>query len=167
MITEEQQPQGFMHWLKESVTVKLIFIGILILLLMIPSALVDNLITERAVRQQQTINEVSDQYSGSQLIRGPVLVIPYKERTTERNDKGVDVPSEVVQNLYVLPNELFYKAKLNSEVRHRGIYQVSVYNGTVRVSGNFTNKSRPVIARKGFTPIQHKRFERAEDQSAG
>jgi len=138
MITEEQQPQGFMNWLKESGTVKLIFIGILILLLMIPSALVDNLITERAVRQQQTINEVSDQYSGSQLIRGPVLVIPYKERTTERNDKGVDVPSEVIQNLYVLPNELYYKAKLNSEVRHRGIYQVSVYNGTVKVSGNFT-----------------------------
>jgi inner membrane protein len=138
MITEEQQPQGFMHWLKESVTVKLAVICLLILLLMIPSAMVDSLITERAARQEQTIKEVTDRYSGSQLVQGPVLVIPYRTQITEKDNKGKDVPQEVIQNLYILPNELYYKAKLNSEVRHRGIYEVSVYNGTVRVTGNFT-----------------------------
>ena len=135
MITEQPQPQGFMHWLKESVTVKLAFIGILTLLLLIPSFMVDNLITERAQRQQKTISEVSDQYSGDQLIQGPVLVIPYRELVTRA---GTDKKEEVIQNLYVLPNELYYKGKLTSEVLHRGIYEVPVYNGLIKVSGNFT-----------------------------
>lgn len=138
IIEEEKQPQGFMHWLKESVTVKLAFIGILVLLLMIPSALVSNLVTERALRQDETIKDVTDQYSGSQLVQGPVLVIPYKEQVTETDATGKQVTKQVIQNLYVLPNELHYKGNLNSEVLHRGIYEVPVYNGIIKVSGNFT-----------------------------
>ncbi|MBS1530901.1 MAG: cell envelope integrity protein CreD [Bacteroidetes bacterium] len=138
MITEQPQQQGFMHWLKESVTVKLAFIGILVLLLMIPASLVDNLIKERAQRQEDTIKEVTDQYSGSQLIQGPVLMIPYNEHVTETDDHGNKVSKTAIQNLYILPNELSYKGSLRSEVLHRGIYEVPVYNGNIRVSGNFT-----------------------------
>ncbi|MFI5162510.1 MAG: cell envelope integrity protein CreD [Sphingobacteriales bacterium] len=138
MITEEQQPQGFMHWLKESVTVKLAFIGVLVLLLMIPSALVNELINERAQRQEQVLKEVTDQYSGSQLVQGPVLMIPYNEQVTETDGHGNRVNTTAVQNLYILPNDLSYKGSLKSEVLHRGIYEVPVYNGTIRVSGNFT-----------------------------
>lgn len=138
-MTEEQpQPQGFMHWLKESVTIKLIFIGGLILLLLIPSAMVDNLIRERAARQDDTIKEVSDQYSGSQLIQGPVLVIPYREQVASKDDKGNNIIKESIENLFILPNELNYKAKLTSDVLHRGIYEVGVYNTGINVSGNFT-----------------------------
>jgi inner membrane protein len=138
MITEQPQQQGFMHWLKESVTVKLAFIGILVLLLMIPSAMVNELINERAARQEQTIKEVTDQYSGSQLVQGPVLMIPYNEKTTEKDEHGKIINTTAVQNLYILPNQLTYKGSLKSEVLYRGIYEVPVYNGTVRVSGNFT-----------------------------
>ncbi|HVS91037.1 MAG TPA: cell envelope integrity protein CreD [Mucilaginibacter sp.] len=134
-----EQPQGFMHWLKESVTVKLAFVGILTLMLMIPSALVSNLITERAQRQDETIKEVTDQYSGSQLIQGPILAIPYREQVKENDEKGNSVTREVIENLYVLPNELNYKGGLNSEVLHRGIYEVPVYNGRIQISGNFSN----------------------------
>ncbi|MBS1524150.1 MAG: cell envelope integrity protein CreD [Bacteroidetes bacterium] len=135
----EQPQQGFMHWLKESVTVKLAFIGILTLLLMIPSALVSNLITERAQRQYETIKEVTGQYSGSQLIQGPVLAIPYREQVKENDEKGNPVTHEVIENLYILPNDLTYKGSLSSEVLHRGIYEVPVYNGVIRVSGSFGN----------------------------
>ncbi|HVV54936.1 MAG TPA: cell envelope integrity protein CreD [Mucilaginibacter sp.] len=138
MITEQSQQQGFMHWLKESVTIKLVFITVLVLVLLIPSALINGLITERADRQQQTINEVSDQYSGSQLIQGPVLVIPYKEQLTENDEKGKPVTKQVIQTLYVLPDGLNYNGSLTSEVLHRGIYEVPVYNGIIKVSGNFT-----------------------------
>jgi len=135
MIEEQPQPTGFLHWLKESVTVKLVFIGMLILVLLIPSVMINELITERAVRQEQTIKEVTDQYSGDQLIQGPVLVIPYRETVTTA---GSNKTEEVIRNLYVLPNELNYKGSLASEVRHRGIYAVPVYNGAIQVSGNFT-----------------------------
>ena len=140
MTTEEQpqQPQCFMHWLKESVTVKLGFIAVLILVLLIPQALVDGLINERASRQEEAIKKVSDQYSGDQLVQGPVLVIPYREQTTETDDKGKKSTGEVIENLFILPNELHFKGNVNTEILYRGIYKVPVYTSSINVSGNFT-----------------------------
>jgi inner membrane protein len=138
MITEQPQPQGFLHWLKESVTVKMAFIGLLIILLLVPSVLVQNLIQERAQRQDETEKQVSDQYSGEQLVQGPVLVIPYKKQLKETDNAGKDVTKEVVNNLFILPNELDYNANVSPDILHRGIFEVVVYNGTVKVSGNFT-----------------------------
>ena len=138
MITEQPQPQGFLHWLKESVTVKMAFIGLLIILLLIPSVLVQNLIQERALRQDETEKQVSDQYSGEQLIQGPVLVIPYKKQIKETDNSGKEVTKEVINNLFLLPNELDYNANVSPDILHRGIFEVVVYNGTVKVSGNFT-----------------------------
>lgn len=141
MITEEQtqpQQQGFMHWLKESVTVKLIFIAVLILVLLIPQALIDGLINERSGRQDQAIKTVSDQYSGEQLLQGPVLVIPYHEQVIETDSQGKKSTKEITEDLFILPNELKYKGNVNTDTLHKGIYKVPVYNGTIKVSGNFT-----------------------------
>jgi len=138
MITEQPQPQGFFYWLKESVTVKLAFIGLLVILLLIPSTLVQNLIQERSLRQDETEKQVSDQYSGEQLVQGPVLVIPYKKHLKETDNSGKEVTKEVINNLFLLPNELDYNANVSPDILHRGIFEVVVYNGTVKVSGNFT-----------------------------
>src|ERR1700748_1038880 len=137
MIEQQPQPQGFMHWLKESVTVKLVFIGFLIILLLIPSSMIDSLIRERAGRQDQTEKEVSDQYSGQQLVQGPVLMIPYKKQLKEKDNDGKETTKEVIKNLFILPNELNYKANVVPEILHRGIFEVVVYNSLIRVSGNF------------------------------
>src|ERR1700743_1005577 len=145
-MTEQSQPQGFLHWRKESVTVKLVFIGFLILLLLIPSVLTQDLIRERADRQEQTIKEVSDQYSGSQLVEGPVLVIPYKKQLKETDNAGKQTIKEVIQNIYILPNELNYKATLNPDILHRGIFEVAVYNSIVKVSGNFLKADLNVLS---------------------
>jgi inner membrane protein len=138
MTTEQPQFQVFMNWLKESVTVKLIFIAFLILLLLIPSVLIQDLVRERSDRQNQTIKEVSDQYSGEQLIQGPVLVIPYKKQVKETDNSGKEVTKEVTNNLFLLPNELHYNANVSPDVLHRGIFEVVVYNSAIKVSGNFT-----------------------------
>lgn len=137
MIEQQPQPQGFMNWLKESVTVKLAFIAVLTLLLLIPSLLIENLIQERTGRQEETVKEVSDQYSGSQLIQGPVLVIPYKKQVKEKDASGKETTKETIQNLYVLPDKLNYKANLSPDILHRGIFEVAVYNSNIKVSGNF------------------------------
>ncbi len=155
-MTEQSQPQGFLHWLKESVTVKLFFIGFLILLLLIPSALTQDLIRERADRQEQTIKEVSDQYSGSQLVEGPVLVIPYKKQLKETDNAGKQTIKEVIQNIYILPNELNYKATLNPDILHRGIFEVAVYNSMVKVSGNFLKADLNVLSISESQLLQEK-----------
>ena len=69
---------GFRNWFGESVLLKLVLIGILTLLLLIPSSWIQNLIWERQERQEEVIEEISDKWSGSQLLEGPVMVLPYK-----------------------------------------------------------------------------------------
>jgi inner membrane protein len=135
---ELEKPAGIMAWFKESVTVKLGFIGLLIIVLLIPSSMVDNLISERSDRQQEVIKDISYNFSGNQQIKGPVLVIPYKAQEKDFNQAGKEETKEVIENLYILPDDLNIKARLNTEIMHRGIYDAIVYKTTVKVSGNFS-----------------------------
>lgn len=137
-MTEEQlKPQGFLNWLKESVTIKLMFICILTILLLIPSSMIENLINERTLRQDEMARDVADKWSGNQLIQGPVLVIPYKKQYTEKDINNKLITKEVIENIYLLPQNLHIKAGINSEILHRGMFETVVYNTRIRVWGDF------------------------------
>src|SRR5688572_23610262 len=66
------------HWAKNSISLKLITIGFLILILLIPTSMLTSLITERESLRNEAINEVSSKWGRTQLLGGPVLSIPYK-----------------------------------------------------------------------------------------
>jgi inner membrane protein len=148
MIEEEQQPKTFMDWLRESVVVKLAFICVLVIALLIPSVWIQGLITERQSRQADMAKTVSDQWSASQMIQGPVLVIPYK-----RLASGMDTTKgkEVIENLYLLPENLKIAADVNGEKLHRGSFDVAVYNSQISVSGNF---NMPDLVKISLSPQQ-------------
>lgn len=134
---DQLKPQGFINWLKESVMLKLFFIGMLVLLLLIPTVMIENLITERAARQTDMEADVSDKWSASQLIQGPVLVIPYKRQLKEKDANGKETVKEVTENMYVLPDALHVKAGVASEILYRGMFETVVYNTHVKVWGDF------------------------------
>ncbi|RZA02428.1 MAG: cell envelope integrity protein CreD [Sphingobacteriaceae bacterium] len=134
---ELPQPQGLLNWLKESVTVKLIFIGALTLMLLIPSLLVMNLTDERSRRQEEMELDISDKWSGSQLIQGPVLVIPYKKFIKEKDTNNKEITKETIENAYILPGTLNFKSTVKSKILNRGIFETVVYNTLVKVDGDF------------------------------
>ena len=70
--------ERFNRWIEESITVKLTSIGFLVLILLIPSSWIQDLMIERQSRADDVIREVSEKWSGSQTLSGPILVIPYK-----------------------------------------------------------------------------------------
>ena len=150
-MNEEEKPAGFMGWLKESVTVKLVFIGMLVLVLLITSSMIDSLKAERAGRQDEVVKEISYNFAGSQVIKGPVLVIPYNVRVNEVDKDGKITNKQGVQNLYVSPDALTIKADEHSDIIHRGIFDAVVYKTTVKVAGNFTKAN---LAALGLTPDQ-------------
>jgi inner membrane protein len=137
MIEQQEPRKGIMDWLKESVTVKLFFIAVLVLLLLIPSSLVQDLIRERTYRQDDMIKEIASQWSGSQLVKGPVLIIPYRKNVKFIDAAQKESTREVIENLYILPENLNIKADVSPEVLHRGMFDAVVYNSTIRLSGNF------------------------------
>jgi len=131
------------QWLKNSIFIKLITIGILILLLLIPVSMVRSLIREREYRQKDAIREVSEKWGEKQTIKGPVLTIPYKTYTKvyEGEESGKYKVVETVEYAHFLPEKLNIEGGISPEVRYRGIYEVIVYNSKIKMSGHFSMPS--------------------------
>lgn len=70
----ENKP-GF--WNHFRILFKSAVIGALILLLLIPTSLIQNLVSERQQRQQDAVLEIDSHWAGSQTITGPVIGVPY------------------------------------------------------------------------------------------
>ncbi|TAH40282.1 MAG: cell envelope integrity protein CreD [Bacteroidetes bacterium] len=127
------------NWIRQSVTIRLMTMGILILLLLIPVSMVEDLIREREYRQEEAIREVSSKWGEKQTITGMVLTVPYKSYEkvfeTESNEKYKLIES--VKFAHFLPELLNIDGEISPEIRYRGIYEVIVYNSKVRLTGNF------------------------------
>ena len=122
--------------IQTSLTIKLLTIGILILLLLIPLDMVQDLIRDREYRNYEAINEVNQLWGSHQTLKGPVLSIPYKEYIKEKVDDK-EVVRVLTHRLQVFPKILKYKGEVNPEKLHRGIYEVAVYKGEIDISGQF------------------------------
>jgi inner membrane protein len=147
----QEQPENPPKWYQESILFKLCVIAIIILLLLIPSSWIGDLITEREANQKQNISTVSDKWSGSQLIQGPVLMLPYKKPVTVTGADNKATTRDVIEYLYVLPQNLRIKGSLTTELYKKGLVDVTVYNAKVALQGNF---SQPDLAKQGIEGSQ-------------
>src|SRR5579859_7311564 len=125
------------QWIQESITVKLMSIGLLVLILLIPSSWIQDVMQERQSRAEGVMQEVSDKWSGSQTLSGPILVIPYKVRKKfDRGKDGIEI-QEQTEKLYVLPETLSVSGEVNPTVLHRGIFDAAVYTSSLTMNANF------------------------------
>lgn len=120
----------FRDWIGRSVLLKVCFMGFLILVLMIPTFLVQGLIHNRKWRQTDAVQEVTQKWGGSQSIEGPVISIPYL--------KWPNADSTQISYLHVLPDVLHINANLDPEIRSRGIFDVPLYKAQLNITGSFS-----------------------------
>ncbi|NJM24426.1 MAG: cell envelope integrity protein CreD [Bacteroidia bacterium] len=126
------------QWLQESVTSKLLLIGFLVIVLIIPSAWIQELIHERQSRAEGAIHEMSGKWAGSQTLSGPVLVIPYiKRETTTGPDSKVET-KETVENAFFLPETFQTDGNIEPELLHRGIFEAVVYRSNLQMETTFS-----------------------------
>lgn len=125
------QEDNFLH--RNRYTIKGVIVGFLILIMLIPSAFIMNLVSERSERQREVAAEVSSKWAGSQTITGPMLVIPYNESIQDKEGK-VTVYEKFA---YFLPNHLNINGKLQPEIRHRSIFNIAVYKSDLTIQGDF------------------------------
>jgi len=123
----------FNSWARNSVSLKLVAIGFLILILLIPSSMIDSLIYERMNLRDEATEEVSSKWGGRQTLGGPVLTIPYY--TYIKNEKG-QTETQLAYT-HFLPDDLAIDGQLSPEKRYRGIYVVVLYNSKLTIKGNF------------------------------
>ncbi len=125
------------RWIQESIMVKLFSIGFLVLILLIPSAWIDDLIQERQNRSDQVMKEVADKWSGSQTIAGPILVIPFKKQEViDRGKDGKEI-REHIEKAFFLPESLNIDGTVSPEILHRGIFDAVVYESSLQIKSSF------------------------------
>lgn len=115
----------------ESITVKMILIGIMGFMLLIPLVLIMEVIRERAGNAESARTEIGALWASAQTVTGPVLNVPGTRVVA--NDG-----SYVTTTMHILPDELKVNGVLEPEMRYRGIYETVVYDSDMEISGIFT-----------------------------
>ena len=123
-----------------SFTIKMILLAFLGLVLLIPLEMVKSIIRERQKNSEEVKKSIALQWAGEQTISGPVLNIPVKVFPEK---KDADPKLSV---FHILPESLVIKGNIDTEKRHKGIYDAVVYTATLDFSGSF---KIPDLAREG------------------
>ncbi|WP_255988904.1 cell envelope integrity protein CreD [Chitinolyticbacter albus] len=129
---------------------KLIALGFLILLLMIPLSMVRGIASERQQRAGEVRNEMGEYAARPQTLVGPLLVLPYRRtewaqrELTENGQKRQEWYATTSEDAVTVlqPEQLTVTAKLDTETLKRGIYDAQLYHADNRISGGFTVPAR-------------------------
>jgi inner membrane protein len=149
-MTETMENEEPKNW-TSSVLLKVGIIAIIVLALLIPSSWIQDLIVERDGYHEDIIKQVASKWAGSQLIQGPVLVLPYKKQVNETNYDKKTTIHEVIETAYVLPETLKIRADLKTDLFKQGVTDITVYNAKVLLQGYF---HKPDLSKLGINPSQ-------------
>ncbi|MDX2359796.1 MAG: cell envelope integrity protein CreD [Crocinitomicaceae bacterium] len=127
-----------MKALFQNVFFKMGMIMVLIIILLIPAIMVQDLIRERMVRQDEAVFEVSSKHATSQSVTGPVLTVPYTTlRQLERTDGTTYEVKDETKYYHILPENLEINGEITPEKRKRGLFEVVVYGSDLKIEGHF------------------------------
>lgn len=115
-----------------AVTIKLLVIGFLSVLLLIPLGMIRGLISERQSTKNSAVQEITSKWSGEQIVTGPIIAIPYTQERVVNDKREV-----VVKDLLIFPEKLDVKNNAAVEKRKRGIYDATVYKSEIAMTGAF------------------------------
>ncbi|HEU0208536.1 MAG TPA: cell envelope integrity protein CreD [Candidatus Udaeobacter sp.] len=128
-----------------STILKLLGVGVLVLVLLIPLAMITGVLRERLTRRNEAVADITSSWGKEQNVLGPVLGIPYQY--TFKAVKEVPAPDGKVErreveetaiaNAYFLPEMLNVSANVETQKLHRGIYDAVVYRAQTVLSGKF------------------------------
>ena len=129
--TNAESPTVY-SWLdKGKLFFKAVIIFVMAFFLWIPTNLIRDVINEREKRQKEAIEEVSSKWAGRQTITGPLLMVPY-----------VGTSNGLVhqkKSAWFMADQLDITSSVAPQKRHRGIYDVVVYEGDVSITAKFEN----------------------------
>lgn len=163
--------------MQKRLIIKVVLITFIGLLLLIPLIMISEKIWERGQYLQQAKDSVSANWTGWQTLASPVLVLPY---ITENNLRYKDEKSNLIkvkkvrklQHKYVLADTLKVTAKINTDIRFKGIYRIPVYRSHLSFNGTFDKVAiSKAIAwikqRDGFSRLEQSFFSTTVSDSRG
>jgi inner membrane protein len=130
---------------RHSTIPKLLGVGALVLVLLIPMAMITGVLSERLQRRNEAVADITSSWGREQNVIGPVLDIPYQYKfKTVKEIPAADgkverreVEETVTANAYFLLQTLNVSGTVQTQKLHRGIYEAVVYRAQTILSGKF------------------------------
>jgi len=131
------QTTSWLQSMRASQGLRLLMLGFLALVLLIPIGMVRDVISEREARRNEAAQNVAASWGGTQRVAGPRLVVPFVVRWRETLDDGKQVERERRDAAVFLPETLDVSGTLETQLLRRGIFEVPVYRAKLSLSGGF------------------------------
>jgi len=135
---------------------KLAALGALVLLLLVPVNQLVSLVRERQARQLLVREELAQLWGGQQTLGALVLAVPYRAPAGGGGASAKTyLPASALAPpagwAYFLPGAVKWRGDVTPQQRHRGLFQVTLYEARLAASGWF---ARPDAAALGLDPSQ-------------
>ena len=118
----------------QTVTAKVLGIGVLALLMTIPLMQVRELVRERQQLREGAIAQIAQGWGGRQVLGGPVLVVPTVRQVAS---EGQAAPRWQAGSERMLADALKLDVAMAVETRSYGIYAAPVFVATVKLDAQF------------------------------
>ena len=120
---------------RHSTIIKLLGVGALVLVLLIPLRMITGVLSDRLSRRNEAVADITSSWGKEQNVIGPVLGVPYQYRykTVKEVPLGGDkverreVEETAIANAYFLPQTLNVTGDVRTQMLHRGIYNAAVF----------------------------------------
>ena len=130
---------------RHSTIIKLLGVGALVLVLLIPLAMITGVLRERLQRRNEAVADITSSWGREQNLIGPVLGIPYQYKfkavkevpAPDGKMERREVEETATGNAYFLPQALKVSGNVQTQMLHRGIYNAVVYRAQTTLSGKF------------------------------
>src|SRR3984893_2762729 len=128
-----------------STIIKLLGVGALVLILLIPLTMITGVLNDRLQRRNEAVTEITSSWGKEQSVIGPVLGIPYQCKCKAVKEMPApdgkmerrEVEETAIANAYFLPEMLSVTGDAETQMLHRGIYDAAVFRAQVKLSGRF------------------------------
>jgi len=109
---------------------KLLLIAGMCVAFLIPQLLLKDLVFERKSTESDAESEVFEKWAGPQTVTGPIIKVDYS--WVEEKDRKKEYRTKVI-----LPEQLDVKGHVKTKTLKRGIYDFSVYETVLDITGQF------------------------------
>jgi inner membrane protein len=119
-------------WMR-SWTAKVLGIGLLALLMLLPLWKVQSLVEERQGMRQSAVDQIAQGWGGEQVLGGLVLAVPTRQAVA-------GTPGEIrerTDTALILPDTASMDVAMTVDRRRYGIYEAPVFASTVQLRGRF------------------------------
>ncbi|HEY5900752.1 MAG TPA: inner membrane CreD family protein, partial [Burkholderiales bacterium] len=138
--------------MKHPLLTKTVIVGVLAIVLMLPVAMIRDLVTERQARSNEAIAGIAEGWGKRQTVAGPYLALPYERRWTEVKRETVDGKQREtrterveVNSVRIPATTLEWVVAADISEKTRGIYKARLYSARLSATGSVAVPARSAM----------------------